>query len=119
MSQRTGEKRSLTETDPHPSIYVGESAWSVHKRAMEHWEDYRDKHEDSHILKHHVLHHGGEGQPVLQTNVVQYFRDSLGRQVAEDVRLQLELRGSVLNSKSVFNRCSLTWLTLESTSEKN
>ena len=107
QEDRRGEEPG--RNTPHPSIYAGESARSVHERAMEHWEDYRDKHEDSHILKHHVLHNDGEGQPEFQINVVKYFRDSLGRQVAEAVRIQL--RGSVLNSKSVSNRCSITRLT--------
>ena len=42
------------------SIYVGETARSVHERSKEHWADFRKEKEDSHIFKHQIIHHGSE-----------------------------------------------------------
>jgi hypothetical protein len=55
-------------------------------------------------------HHKEEGSPHFRFDVIKTFQDSLSRQVAEAVRL--ELRGKVLNSKSIFNRCKWTRLVL-------
>ena len=40
-----------------PSIYVGETAHSVQERSREHWEGYRRKDNDNHMVKHMTLHH--------------------------------------------------------------
>ena len=45
-------------------------------------------HEDSHILKHKVLHHRSQGEPNFTIKVVKYYRDSLSRQVGENIRIQ-------------------------------
>ena len=46
-----------------PSIYVGESSRSIFERAGEHWRVYKKRSPDSHIWKHHLIHHRGEGEP--------------------------------------------------------
>ena len=94
-------------------MYVGESARSANERTEEHWRGYREKREDSHILKHHILHHQGEGEPDFHMRVVGVYRSALTRQVAEAVRIRRWGEGVVLNSKSEFNRCQLGRLTLE------
>ena len=66
--------------------------------------------EDSHIFKHHQIHHGGEGDPQFHMKVVKFHKTALKRQVGEAVRIRR--RGEVLNSKGEFNRCSITRLTL-------
>ena len=102
----------LTPPQDIPSIYVGESAKSVYERAGEHWRGFREKREDSHILKHHLLHHGGDGEPSFHMRVVGRFKSCLTRQVSEAVRIRRWGEGTVLNSKSEFNRCKLGRLTL-------
>ena len=57
------------------------------------------------------MHHGGEGTPDFNIKTVKTYKDSLSRQVGEAVRI--ELRGNVLNSQSVFNRCRLTRLVVD------
>ena len=98
--QKTASGVDLMETRPEASIYVGELASSIHERAAEHWRDYRERREDSHILKHWMNHHKGEGSPNFKFDVIKTFQDSLSRQVAEAVRV--ELRGKVLKSKKAF-----------------
>ena len=94
-----------------PSVYVGESGRSIMERGMEHWKDFHNKKEDSHILKHHSVHHDGIGEPQFHLRPVGFFRSALSRQVAEAVRIRR--RGcSVLNSKGEYNRCSITRLNL-------
>ena len=66
-----------------PSIYVGETARSLCGRAAEHWSDWLSKVEDSHILKHWRLHHGGVGEPKFRFEVIRYCRDALSRQGGE------------------------------------
>ena len=58
-----------------PSIYVGETARSVKERAKEHWEDFKSKKSDSHIMKHWALHQNLVGEPNFIMKVVQYHRE--------------------------------------------
>ena len=60
--------------------------------------------ETSHILKHHVLHHGGQGDPAFHLRPIQYFTTALSRQIAEACRVQKWGEEIVLNSKDEFNR---------------
>ena len=108
-----GEKGAkITPPKDVPSIYVGESARSLNERTEEHWRGFRESREDSHILKHHLLHHGGRGEPAFHMRLVKTFRSALTRQVSEAVRIKKWGVDVVLNSKSEFNRCILGRLTL-------
>ena len=94
-----------------PSIYVGESSRSIFERAGEHWKAYVKRDTDSHIWKHHIIHHGGEGEPEMRFKVVGTYRSALARQVAEAVRIRG--RGTVvLNSKGEYNRSRIHRLTI-------
>ena len=106
-------KEKLSPPLTNPSIYVGETARSIMERGADHWKGYREQREDSHILKHHVLHHGGVGEPSFHLRAVGYYNTALSRQVAEAVRIAEWGEEVVLNSKSEFNRCQLGRLTLE------
>ena len=53
-----------------PSVYIGETARSLHERSREHWDSFKNGNKDSHILKHHHLHHGGEGEPEMHFKIV-------------------------------------------------
>ena len=103
-------KEAYTTT---PSLYVGETARSIYERGREHWADYKSQSSDSHIYKHHMLHHNSEGEPEFIMKVVGHHSTALSRQVGEAVRIGRRGAGSLLNSKSEFNRCSIVRLTLE------
>ena len=64
-----------------PSIYVGETTRSIFERSKEHWEAWRSRRTDSHILKHWTLHHGATGEPNFVMKVVAFHRTALSRQV--------------------------------------
>ena len=94
-----------------PSIYVGESSRSIFERAGEHWKSYEKRNTDSHIWKHHLIHHGGEGEPEMRFKIVGNYRTALSRQIAEAIRIRK--RGtSVLNSKGEYDRCRIHRLTI-------
>ena len=99
------------------SIHVGESGRSLHERTQEHWNDFNSKKQDSHILKHWIIHHGGEGIPNFQIRVIKYCRDALSRQVGEAVRISY--REQTLNSKSGYNRSGLSRLVVEEREEES
>ena len=85
----------------------------MYERAGEHWRGYnKEKREDSHILKHHLLYYGGNEEPSFHMRVVGRFRSCLTRQESEAVRIRRWGEGTVLNSKSEFNQCKLGRLTL-------
>ena len=108
-----GEKnKALSPPDKTPSIYVGETSKSLYERGKQHWKDFKNKHEDSHILKHHQVHHGGRGEPSFHLRPVRYFKTALTRQIAEAVLIQRWGEDRVLNSKAEFNRCKISRLTL-------
>ena len=108
MYQKDGKE--LEDKRENPSIYVGESGRSLHERSKEHWADFVARSEDSHILKHWLTHHGGQGEPDFRLEVVKFCRDTLTRQVGEAVRIQY--RGNTLNSKAGYNRSGLSRLVL-------
>ena len=98
-------------------MFVGESARSMFERSAEHWADYRSGEEDSHILEHWTLHHGGIGEPRFRFQVINFCRDALSRQVGESTRI--DLRGNCLNSKSGYNRSGISRLLLKPDEEQS
>ena len=74
-------KEEINPPLDHPSIYVGETARSLYERGKEHWRGFRNQEEDSHINKHHQLHHGGEGAPSFHLRPARFFSTALTRQM--------------------------------------
>ena len=73
----SGELKEVNEEVP--SLYVGETSRSIKERAAEHWQAFRSKREDSHIFKHHQIHHKGEGEPDFIMKVVGVHMTALSR----------------------------------------
>ena len=108
--------KELEDVKDFPSIYVGESGRSLHERALEHWRDFGARQTDSHILKHWMVHHHGQGTPNFHIRVIKYCKDALSRQVGEAVRISY--RGQTLNSKNGYNRSGLSRLVIEEKEEE-
>ena len=100
---RDGKKIKIKEGLPFPSLYVGESSRSIQERGVEHWKAWKENSQGSHIMKHHVQHHGGEGAPAFHLRAVRYYRTALSRQVGEAVRIRRRGDAALLNSKAEFN----------------
>ena len=84
-------------------VYVGESSRSLYERTKEHMDDAKKDAPESHIRKHWIeCHPEMVEMPVFKFKIVKSFRDSLSRQVAEGVRI--DLRVGVMNSKTVYSR---------------
>ena len=81
------------------------------ERMGEHWEDSKSEKDDSHIFKHWELVHGREGYPDIKFKLIRSYQDALSRQVGESVRVGM--RGKVMNSKTVYSRCSLPRLVVD------
>ena len=93
-------------------VYVGESSRSSYERGGEHARDYATAAQDSHMHKHAETEHAGEDRPRFIFRVVKTFENALARQVSEAVGIRR--RGDcTLNSKGVYNRCSLPRLVVE------
>ena len=108
--RKRNKKRNADLGDPN--IYVGETSRSLYERTKEHVRDGKNRTEDSHIAKHWDQAHAGEEMPEFRFKIVKTFRDSLSRQVAESVRI--DLRGvKVLNLKTVYSRNRLPRLEIE------
>ena len=98
------------------SLYVGETSRTIRERAHEHWRDYRGSNKEqqrSHIYKHQELQHAGaEARFVMR--IVEFHKSALSRQTAEAVRIRRRGgEGSVLNSRSEYNRSYIPRLRLE------
>ena len=102
----------LEENNKFPSVYLGESGRSLHERAKEHWDQYKEKNEKSHIWRHHVLHHGAEGEPAFHIRPLQHHRTALHRQLSEAVLISRRGEENLLNNRGEYNRCQITRLTL-------
>ena len=112
VGEENKEKKGWSPPTTTPSIYVGETAKSLYERGKEHWYGYKSKADDSHILKHHLLHHGGIGEPQFHLRPVRFHQTALTRQIHEAVRIQRWGEDVVLNSKGEYNRCKISRLTL-------
>ena len=101
------------------SVYVGESSRTIFERSREHWNDWRSRSDKSHILKHQDDAHEGNQEPRFMMRTVRFYRSALSRQVGEAVRIMLRGgAGSILNSKSEFDRCKIPRLILEEQDEE-
>ena len=79
---------------------MGETARSIQERAREHWDSFKSRSSDSHILKHWTLQHNSEEEPEFVMKVVKFYKTALSQQVRETIRIAK--RGLVLNSKSEY-----------------
>ena len=75
--------------------------------------DFLKKKDDSHMLKHLEVAHPGQETPHFEFRVKASFKSALVRQVTEAVLIR-RAGEATLNSKGVFNRCSLPRLVVES-----
>ena len=101
-----------------PVLYVGETSRSIAERSKEHWALYKKRGEDSHMVKHQDIVHGGE-QADFTMRVVGSFKSALGRQVSEAIRIRRRGGlGNILNSKSEYNRCHIARLRVEDEKEE-
>ena len=108
-----GEKMKKFTPPAHPpSIYVGETSRSLYERGKEHWRAFVNKQEDSHINKHHIIHHQGVGEPKFHLRPVCFSKTALTRQITEAVLIQRWGEDILLNSKAEFNRSKISRLTL-------
>ena len=92
---------------------MGESSRSLYERSREHQADRDSMLEESHQVKHWLLHHQElKGPPAFRYKIIASFKDPMTRQLSEAVRI--ELRGSeVLNSKSEYSRCRVPRLRVD------
>ena len=91
-------------------VYIGESRRSLYKRTKEHIEDAKKDAPESHIRKHWgECHPEMLEMPIFKFNIVKSFKDSLSRQVAESVRIDLRV-GAI---KTMYSRNRLPRLEVE------
>ena len=57
------------------------------ERSKEHWASYKGAKEDSHMLKHQWLEHGGEPAEFVM-RVVESCSTALSRQIGEAIRIR-------------------------------
>ena len=70
------------------------------------------------MFRHHQNEHGGGEEPKFMARVVQYHKSTLSRQLGEAVRIRRRGgQGSILNSKSEFDRCWIPRLTIDENEE--
>ena len=109
---KSTKKKSRKIDSDEKGVYVGESSRSLYERTKEHWNDAVKDAPDSHMRKHWVECHPDMKEiPKFRFKIVKSFKDSLSRQVAESVRI--DLRGNVINSKTVYSRNRLPRLEVE------
>ena len=68
MQERRGQNEN-----PLIIHHLGELSRSLYDRVKEHWRGFSTKSENSHIYKHHQLHHGGEEEPSFLLRPIEFF----------------------------------------------
>ena len=102
-----------------PTLYVGETSRSLHERMKEHWGAKKSKKEENHMFIHHQNEHRGEEEPRFMVRAVKFYKSALSRQLGEAVRIRRRGgQGSILNSKSEYDRCRIPRLVLEEKEEE-
>ena len=90
------------------AAYVGETYRSSYERGREHLASYKARAETSHMWKHHSSKHLEEkGEISFTMKVIKQHKTSFSRQTHEAVMIEMMDKGSILNSKGGFNRCSI------------
>ena len=102
--------------DAKEAIYPGETARSGSERAKEHFDDYKDNKESSHMVKHFTSsHREDQERPQFGMRVVRYHTSAVHRQIHEACLIWQRARQRdvmVLTSKSM-GRGSLKRLVVE------
>ena len=104
-----GTELSLAKIEPseYPlSVYVGESFRSLYEKGVEYWKDFKNKAENSHFYKHHIL-------KAFHLRPVKFTKTVLSRQLSETVRIERLGEEHLLNSKSEYNCYKVGRLTME------
>ena len=91
--------------------YYGETSRTGFERGGEHWRDYRDGAEESHMYKHWMNDHFGESRPRFTMQIVRSHMSAFSRQIHEAVLIDMN-GDKVLNSKGEFNTCQLPRLSV-------
>ena len=77
------------------------------ERTREHWQSYRSRNKDSHLLKHQELQHGG-APPKFVMRLVSRAKTALERQTKEAVRIRRRGgEGAILNSNTTVRQNSI------------
>ena len=130
--EKTGKKRSREEVKSNRDDenlkkkkvvkYIGETSRSGYERLCEHWRDFENLSEKSHILKHYLNCHRDKNikEMKMSVKIVKSYRSSFERQIGESVMINHNLRENVqlLNSKNEYNRCSIPRLTIAPTRDE-
>ena len=106
MQEKETACKDCIENDIEVAVYVGESARSGAERMGEHVDDAESGKKDSHMFKHWSTQHEGE-KTSFSFKIISFFSSPLERQFAEAVRILNTGAKRILNSKGMYNRCSL------------
>ena len=100
--------------DGKVSTYYGETSTSLYERGQQHLDDYDKMEDDSHMIKHHVIHHGDREEKLeFGFKVVKGHTSAFARQIHEAIMIEMNKEGGVImNSKGGYNRCRLPRLTV-------
>ena len=115
------ERKKNGRTD-YKVKYIGESNRSGYERGREHWNQFKNMEERSHLLKHYLQHHKDIKPEEMEIGmkVKSKFKSAIERQISEAVAISREERdGTILmNSKAEYNRCKLPRLNTMSLAEQ-
>ena len=95
------------------SVYIGESSRCAKLRLQtEHMKQYEALDPDCHMTKHFHECHQGEERPKFKARILKYFNQAYLRQLGEATYIwrlsrQNGVNIRILNSKGMYNRCSL------------
>ena len=102
----------IEDTEENVAKYVGESNRSPAERCREHLNDLKEKREESHMYKHMMMEHPNT-EVTFTMKVIKRHKSALERQVHESVLIEMKQEeGSILNSKSGYNRCLIPRLSI-------
>ena len=94
--------------------YYGETSKTAYERGLNHTYDFWTGTEDSHMYKHQTeVHAEQENPPEFSMTVLKKHSSAFRRQIHEAVVVEMKEKNGILNSKGIYDRCSLPRLTVK------
>ena len=100
------------------AVYVGTSAYALHKRICEHMKDVKDKKIDASAVSKHMLDCHMDVEPRMKAKLVANYNMTLKRYISEAILLdKIRRHNNVMNLRSEWGKLKLPRIRISRTGD--
>ena len=91
------------------AVYVGTSAYTLHKRISEHMQDVIDKRIDASAMSKHMIECHNDMEPIIKAKIVATYNMTLKRYISEALHLlrMKKMNNNILNLRGEWGKVRL------------